>query len=224
VITFRGLLNNDGDNAAGLKNDGIWRGTGSTSAGYTSILRRGDSGLAGMPGGSKVGNVWHSWLTNLNHGAWRGWLDVNGDGSSAAPADVQAIYTDLSGTMSMIVKVGDQGPGMPAGANFSAFDLPVVGGVEQMAFLGTVTGGGVTAGTNDKGVWRSAPNGGALTLVLRTGDTITTTQGVKTIKNVDFPGSGATDRRWEQPVMDSTGRLLVFVTFTDLGTAQVLVP
>jgi hypothetical protein len=27
VITFRGFLNNDGDNAAGCQNDGIWRGT-----------------------------------------------------------------------------------------------------------------------------------------------------------------------------------------------------
>jgi hypothetical protein len=223
VITFRGFLNLDGDNAAGLKNDGIWRGT--TAGGFNPILRRGDAGLPGMPGGSKVGNVWHSWLTNLNHGAWRGWLDVNGDGSSAAPADVNAIYTDLSGTMSMIVKVGDQAPDLPAGVNFSAFDLPVVGGAEQLAFLGTVTGPGITAGVNDKGVWRCAPNGGALSLVLRIGSTITTTQGVKTIKNVDFPGSGATDRRWEQPVMDASGRLIVFVTFTGLNeTCQVFVP
>ncbi|MBX7211278.1 MAG: choice-of-anchor D domain-containing protein [Verrucomicrobiaceae bacterium] len=229
VITFRGLLNNDGDNAAGLKNDGIWRGTGSTAAGYTCILRRGDdntnrAGL-GLPVGAKVGNLWHSWLTNANHGAWKGWLDVGGDGtSSTAAGDVNAIYTDMSGTMSMLLKVGDAAPGI-AGATFSGFDLPIVGGQEQLAFLGTVTGPGITAGTNDKGVWRCAPNGGALTLVLRIGDTMNTTAGTRTIKNVDFPGSGNTDRRWEQPVMDGTGRVLIFVTSTGVnGTAQVIAP
>ena len=70
------------------------------------------------------------------------------------------------------------------------------------------------------------PNGGALSLVIRTGDTITTTQGARIIQKVDFPGSGSTDRRWEQPVMDATGRLIVFVTFTTAsgGTTQILVP
>ena len=50
---------------------------------------------------------------------------------------------------------------------------------------------------------------------------------LQTIKKVDFPGSGSTDRRWEQPVMDATGRLIVYVTFTSAsggGTSQILVP
>lgn len=224
TISFRGFLNANGDNTGGKKGDGIWRGT--TGGGFACILRAGDDNAVrpglGLPVGALVGNLWHSWLTNANHGAWKGWLDVNGDGTSAAPADVNAIYTDLSGTMKLALKVGDTAPGI-AGATFSGFDLPVVGGVEQMAFLGTVTGGGITA-ANNKGVWRSASNGGALTLVLRTGDTMVTSQGTKTISNVDFPGSNTTDRRWEQPIMDSTGRLLVYVTFVGGATCQVLVP
>ncbi|MBX7208624.1 MAG: tail fiber protein [Verrucomicrobiaceae bacterium] len=225
TISFRGFLNNNGDNTLGKKGDGIWRGT--TAGGFACILRAGDDNTArpglGLPAGALVGNVWHSWLTNANHGAWKAWLDVNGNGtSSTADGDVNAIYTDLSGTMTLALKVGDAAPGI-ASATFSGFDLPVVGGTEQMAFLGTVTGGGTTS-ANNKGVWRSAANGGALTLVLRTGDTMSTTQGVKTISNVDFPGSGTTDRRWEQPVMDSTGRLLVLVTFIGGATTEVIVP
>ena len=103
-------------------------------------------------------------------------------------------------------------------------DLPIVGGQEQMVFIGKVTGGGVTAGVNDQGIWRSAPNGGALSLLVRTGDTMTTTAGVKTIAKVDFPGSGSKARQWEQPVMDSTGRVLIFVTFTDGSTSQIIAP
>ena len=134
-----------------------------------------------------MGNVWHSWLTNANRGAWRAWLDVNGNGtSSAADGDAHAIFSDLSGTMTYLIKVGDAAPGMPAGATFISIGLPVVGGVEQLAFLGNVTGGGTTGG-NSWGIWRSAPNGGALSLVLRTGEAIVTTQGTKTMRSVDFP-------------------------------------
>ncbi|MBX7212045.1 MAG: FG-GAP repeat protein [Verrucomicrobiaceae bacterium] len=225
TICFRGFLNTNGDNTGGKKGDGIWRGT--TAGGFTCILRAGDDNTnrpgLGLPAGAKVGNVWHGWLTNANHIALRAWLDVNGNGiSSAADGDVNAIFTDLSGTMTYMLKAGDPAPGI-SGAAFVSFGLPVVGGAEQYAILANVTGGGATP-ANNWGIWRSAAGGGSLTLVLRTGDPMTTTQGVKTILKVDFPDSGVTDRRWEQPVMDATGRLIVIVTFTDGATAQVLVP
>jgi hypothetical protein len=228
TITFRGFLtSNTGDNTGNLKNDGIWRGTGSNVGTYTCILRRGDSN-ATRPGlnlpnaADKVGNLWHSWLTNANHGAWVGQLDAGGDGTSVpAPGDTYGIYTDLSGTMTLYMLYGDPAPGIP-GAVMDTVDLPIVGGQEQMVFIGKVTGGGVTAGVNDQGIWRCAPNGGALSLLIRTGDSMTTTAGSKTIAKVDFPGSGSKARQWEQPVMDSTGRVLIFVTFIDGSTSQVI--
>jgi hypothetical protein len=229
TVTFRGLLtSNTGDNTGNLKNDGIWRGTGSNVASYTCILRRGDSN-ATRPGlnlpnaADKVGNLWHSWLTNANHGAWLGQLDAGGDGTSVpAPGDTYGIYTDLSGTMTLYMLYGDPAPGI-AGASFNNIDLPIVGGQEQMVFIGKVSGGGVT-GSNDQGIWRSAPNGGALSLLIRTGDSMTTTSGTKIIAKLDFPGSGSKARQWEQPVMDSTGRVLIFVTFTDGTTSQIIAP
>jgi hypothetical protein len=106
-------------------------------------------------------------------------------------------------------------------------DHPVVGGDSTfdgfLAFLGNVTGGGVTAGTNDKGVWASH-NGEAPVLVLRTGDEMPTSQGSKTVANIDFPGSNMDIRPWQQSVMDNKGRLLVIVTFTDGTTSQVIIP
>jgi hypothetical protein len=224
VMCFRGFLNTNGDNASNSKNDGIWKGTGSNTAGYAPLLRRGDT-VSGL----KVGNVWGGWLSNANHFAGRAWVNINGNGaiSSTANGDVHGLYTDASGTMVLAVKVGDSAPGI-TGASFSSFDLPIIGGAEQMAFLGKVTGTGITAGVNDKGIWRQAANGGALSLVLRAGDTMVTSQGSKTIANIDFPGttqgSTVTDHRMEQTIMDGTGRLVLFITFTDGTSSEVLAP
>ncbi len=224
VIAFRATLNRDGDNAANMRNDGIWRGTASNPASFTCILRRGDgsSVVSNLPVGSLVGNPWGGWLNNNNRGAWRAWLDVNGDGNSAAPTDVNAIFTDLSGAMQLALRVGDAAPGT-TGATFSGFDLPIVGGNNQYAIIGNLAGGdAVTA--NNQGLWRSAPNGGALSLVFRKGASVVTTEGSKVVTKIDLPGSGQTDRRWEQPVMDSAGRLVVYVTFADGSTSQVIIP
>ncbi len=200
-------------------------------------MRRGDdnSNRPGLFSGAiltanpsiKAGNIYNGWLTNANHGAWLGWVDFGGDGINSFPTDGLGVYTDTSGTMTLLATSGDAAPGI-AGATFLFMDHPVCGGVEQVAFLATVTGGGVGVGTTDKGVWRSAPNGGALSLVLRIGDSLTVnvagTPTSKQIANVDIPGSGYAEHIWETPVMDGTGKLLVFVTFTDGSSAQVLVP
>lgn len=224
IIAFRAFLNADGDNTANTRNDGIWRGEAANPATFQCILRRGDgsSVVSNLPASALVGNLWGGWLTSGNQGAWKGWLDVDGNGTSAAPTDKHAIYADTSGSMQLIVTVGDSVPGV-TGATFTGFDLPVVGGQEQLAFLGSITGGSTTTADNE-GLWRQQANGGPLTLALRKGQPLTTTQGAKTIQKIDLPGSGQTDRRWEQPVMDSTGRILVYITFTDGSTTQILIP
>ena len=223
-IAFRAMLNANGDNSTSLRNDGIWFGDAANPASFTCILRRGDTNatVTGLTATQKVGNVWGGWLSNGNRGAWKAWVDMDGNGTSAAPTDVHGIYANTSGGMELIVKVGDAAPGV-AGATFTGFDLPLVGGQEQTAFLGIIAGPGVTT-TNNQGVWREAANGGGLTLVLRSGDVITTTQGAKTVQAIDFPGSGQTDRRWEQPVMDSNGRILMNVLFTDGSSSQIISP
>lgn len=227
VISFRGLLNKNGDNTGGKKGDGIWRGNAADPSSLVCVLRSGDSGIPGMPAGSLVGNTWTGWLSNLNRGAWKTWLDVDGDGISKAPTDVHALFTDASGTLRMVAKVGDAAPGV-TGGTFSSFEIPMIGGQQQMIFFGKVTGPGITAGVNDKGLWRQQPNGGALELVLRTGDPVATSlHGSKTVYGIDFPGSdttSTTDRRWEQLVIDGAGNIVVLINFTDGTSSQALVP
>lgn len=224
-VAFRAFLTATGDNSANLRNDGIWAGDAATPGSITCILRRGDgaSVVSNLPGGSLVGNVWGGWLASSNRGAWKAWLDVDGDGvSSTADGDVNAIFTNLSGAMLLGVAVNDSAPGT-GGAVFSGFDLPVVGVNNQYAFLGNLSGAGVDS-DNNQGLWKSGANGGALNLILRKGETINTTEGAKVVAKIDLPGSNQTDRRWEQPVMDNTGRMVLYVTFTDGSTSQILAP
>jgi hypothetical protein len=224
VIAFRASLNANGDNSSSTRNDGIWRVDSDNPASLTCILRRGDdsSVVSNLPVGTRVGNPWGGWLTTTNRGAWKAWLDANGDFTSASPTDRHAIYADLSGTMQLAVTVNDAAPGT-TGATFSGFDLPVVGGDNQYAFIGNLAGGDTVA-DNNQGLWKSAPNGGALTLVLRKGDVIPTSEGSKTVTKIDLPGSLQTDRRWEQPVMDNTGRMVLYITFSDGSTSQIIAP
>ncbi|MES2737620.1 MAG: choice-of-anchor tandem repeat NxxGxxAF-containing protein [Verrucomicrobiota bacterium] len=223
VIAFRASLNADGDNSGNTRNDGIWRVNASDLSGFQCILRRGDdsSVVSNLPALAKVGNPWSGWLNSNNRGAWKAWLDVNGDGNSVSPTDVHAIYTDLSGTMQLAVSQTGAAPGT-AGASFASFDNPVLGGNNQFAIVGNLTGGDTTA-NNNQGLWKCAPNGGALSLVLRKGETIVTSEGSKIIQKIDLPSSNNTDRRWEQPVMDDAGRIIVQVTFTDGSTSHMIV-
>ncbi len=230
TFAFRGVLTADGDNATNTKNDGIWRGT--AAAGFTNILRRGDSNinrpglfsgaiLAANPG-IKVGNIYSGWLTNANNGAWLGFVDKAGSGISD-PSGTLGIYTDTSGTMALLIASGDPAPGI-AGATLANMDHPVVGGVEQVAFIGTVTGAGTTP-SNNKGLWRTATQGGSLSLVMRIGDAMKVAPGgAKIIADLDLPGSGDASHLWELPVMDEKGGMLVFVTFTDGSSSQVIIP
>lgn len=223
VFAVRAFLNRNGDNSTNAANDGIWRGT---SGALSPVLRRGDPALPGMPVGSKVGNPWTGWLNQANRGAWRAWVDTAGDGISPYPADTFGIFTDVGGTMRLLISSGDAAPGI-AGTSLYFIDHPVVSGAtagsEHVAFLATLSGTGVVNGTNDKTLWRSA-NGGPPVLLLRTGTSMTTSQGTKTVADIDMPGSNMDIRPWEQTVMDNTGRLLIIVTFDDGYTSQIIIP
>ena len=223
AFTFRGVLNRDGDNTANDKNDGIW--FRSDTGFIFPILRRGDSTVTGLPAGGKVGNVWNGWVNLAGEGAWRGWVDTAGDGISPFPADTYGIYTNMGSDMELLISVGDAAPGV-AGATFSFMDHPVVGGDSSLdgylAFLGNITGGGIN-GSNNKGIWASH-NGNAPLLVLRTGDEMPTSQGSKVVSNIDLPGSNMDVRPWQQSVIDNQGRILLFITYTDGTTAQVVIP
>ena len=248
-VTFRGQLNNTGTNADGKTNDGIWGGMANNPAGLQVLLRRGwvinpDRTVTptGAPGRPKVGNPWGGWLTRNgdNRGAWRAWVDADGDGvlttRNAPENDYHGIYanTAADGIMRLVVAEGDIAQGYEA-ATFISLDHPLAGGDNQVAFVGTV-GGLVTVSPpvaanssngNNKGIWRQSPNGGPFYLIIRTGQTILVGGVPRVVTDVDLPGSGVNitgSRRIEQPLMDGSGRLVIFVTLQGGDTTQVLAP
>jgi hypothetical protein len=115
--------------------------------------------------------------------------------------------------MRVIAKLDNAAPGLP-GEVFVNFDHPVIGDGDQVAFTAATD-----AGTY--GIWKQAPGGGALSLVMKVGDIISTGTGNKVVAELALPGATSDDRKFEERCMDATGRLLIHVTFSD-GTTSLL--
>ena len=58
-------------------------------------------------------------------------------------------------------------------------------------------------------------------LVLKVGDSINTSEGLKTISGISVPGTTTDDRKFESVCIDDNGNILVHITFAD-GTTSLL--
>ena len=97
-------------------------------------------------------------LNGAGQTAFRGFT---GPGSSG-------IWSEGSGTLSLIARPGDPAPGTGAGVVFAGLGNPGLNDTGQTTFWGVVGGPGVNS-TNDTGIWAEDPDG-LLTLVAREGD------------------------------------------------------
>lgn len=75
------------------------------------------------------------------------------------------LWSDATGSLSLIARAGDQAPGFP-GVAFTAFSAPLLNNAGQAAFIGTLAGTGVT-GSNDNGIW--SDRSGQLSMIARKG-------------------------------------------------------
>ena len=203
-MAFRGFLNLDGDNAGGAKGQGVWAGSFGS---LLPVVRTGDTSaqIATIPVGSTVTSVWSPFSNALGSITMRVGLANGGE--------TRAIMGSTGGVMRVIAKVGDAAPGL-AGETFTNFDHPVIGDGDQVAFSASTNGGSY-------GIWKEAPGGGALSLVVKVGDTINTSEGNKSVSEISLPGATSDDRKFEARCIDTTGRLLIHVTFVD-GTTSLL--
>jgi hypothetical protein len=77
----------------------------------------------------------------------------------------RTLYYGTPGSLSLLARGGTIAPG--TAANFFGFSVPMLNSAGQAAFIGTLTGSGVTA-QNDEGLWSGTP--GNISLIIRGGD------------------------------------------------------
>ena len=196
-IAFRAFLTTTGQ--------AVWEGDPAVPAGLVAVAKTGDTALPGIPGGSHLNSVWSPFSNASGKMAFRVSLL---DGSSV---ETRAVVTDANGTLGVIAKVGDAAPGVAD--TFVNFDHPIIGDGNQAAFsasTATVTG-----------IWRQAPGGGALSLVLKAGDTITSNGVSRTVSAFIVVGTASSDRLSEVVSMNAAGQILVWVLY-DTGDTGIL--
>ena len=142
-IAFLGVVNG----TDGQYTTGYW--LSDTSAGLTELMELGPVGLSGTRG-----------------------IALNNAGQTAfiapAPTGELAIWSDRSGSLSVVVRDGDQAPGMPPGVNFASFSNHdttsnwALNDAAQIAFATPLTGPGVDY-TNGESIWSERT--GSLALV-----------------------------------------------------------
>jgi len=152
-------------------NSGIWTCAGNVR----KLLARTGKPAPGVPGGvfAAFGDPA---INNQGKIAFAGKLTSNALG----------IWTNTSRALKAVATTGAQAPGCPAGATFSSFQslaLPDQGGPVIAATLRP--GAGNVTSSNNKGIWQ-ADGSGNLSLIARTGDTVSINGTVRTISDISI--------------------------------------
>jgi hypothetical protein len=104
-------------------------------------------------------------LNAAGHVTFNGWLS----GPDVTAANDNGIWSDVSGSLSLVVRAGDHAPGTPSGVAFQEISDTNVffNGSGKIAFAAGLTGAGADA-TNSYGIWSN--RSGAFGPVMREGD------------------------------------------------------
>ncbi|QDT75098.1 DUF7453 family protein [Lacipirellula limnantheis] len=154
------------------------------------------------------------------------YANLRGSNAELNSNNNEGIWTNRSGGLSLVMREGDQAPGLPAGAVFS-FNLvsarPQHNNLGQIKFPGFLRSGagGVTT-DNDGALWVTDTSG-ALQLIVREGNSFTVAPGdVRTVMSIGPNGLG------ESSELNDDGTLAFVLKFTDgsqgVFTAKVGVP
>ena len=140
---------------------GIW----SEGSGSLALVARASDAAPGTPGGVNYSGFFSPVLNGAGQTAFVAFLT----GSGVTSANNSGIWSEGSGSLTLVARMGDPAPGTPSGVNYSNFtspNTPLLNGAGQTAFLADLAGSGVTT-TNDRGIW--SEGSGALALVAREG-------------------------------------------------------
>ncbi|WP_145285996.1 DUF7453 family protein [Pirellulimonas nuda] len=152
-------------------------GTGVTSANDSSIWSEGvESGLAPV---AREGSQAPGMIADVNFGDFTSSIPALNDrgqtafiggltGVEVTGANDTGIWSEGGGSgLALVARKGSHAPGTTAGVSFISFESPLLNSVGQTAFIGGLTGAGVTH-ANNEGIWSEA-GGSGLALVAREG-------------------------------------------------------
>ena len=159
-----------GTGVGSSNNEGIYRESGGTLA---EVVREGqqvpDADAGVVFSGSSRGlfgfeTFADPMLNSAGHIAFR--ASVAGTGVDSTTDNNIGIYRENDGTLAQVARAGQQAPGASGDVKFEGFSDPVLNSAGRTAFVGGLTGSGVT-GSNDTGIY--SEGGGTLAEVARKG-------------------------------------------------------
>lgn len=196
-----------GTGVTGTNDKGIWRGPVGQ---FELVIRKGDPAPGTAPGVTFI-DLNDPVLSGSGHVSFRGVLG----GPGVTSSNDEGFWAGTPSNVRLIAREGSQAPGYPAGVVFNSFiTLPTMNSANQVAFLATVTGPGITT-TNDQGIFATMPDG-TLTLLAAEGSSIQVAPGdTRTIATINliYSPSGGQDGRYVS--LNDDGKVVFYATFTD---------
>lgn len=129
------------------------------------------------------------------------------------------IWSDVGGSLELVVRENDPAPGTGDGVLFDAILAPTLNASGQMAFMTDLRGTGISA-ANNTAIWFKSP-GEALQLIAREGDQLDVDDGpgidLRTISALGiFSDSGGEDG--QRSGLNDAGELVFIAAFTDTSS------
>jgi hypothetical protein len=210
-VAFAGRLSGPGTTTA--TNQAIWH---ETSNGLELLTRTG-SPAPGTTPGIVFSELMHQGLA----------FDASGNpifravlsGSGVNMMNNSGVWRVMSGSLTLMLREGDQAPELAAGISFSHAPFPTLNENGQMAFIAGLRGSSVNF-SNDQGIWASDLSG-QLHLIVREGELLEVTPGdFRTIAELSMLSSLGYSEAYR--AFNNKGQLTFGAIFTD-GTSGVFV-
>lgn len=194
--------------------NGIWSGT----VGSLRVVARAGDDAPGTPAGTKFGQLEDPLLNSASHAAFLAGL--NGVGVNTS--NDLSIWSEGSGSLSMVAREGTHAPGVPEGVNFGEMSYVhlVLNSAGQVAFATHLNRNGV-GGVGGYGIW-AEDRSGILRLVVVEEDQLEVAPGdYRTVRNIDFICCTSSDEGHFN-AFNNRGQLAFRADFYD-GTSGIFV-
>lgn len=212
-IAFTGNLTGPGVDST--NDQGVW----SEGSGPMSLVARAGNPAPGTPFGIDFAFFRHVVINAEGKTAFRGLLTGPGIDTS----NREGIWSDASGSLTLIARESVAAPGTAPGVNFGELNnaRPILNALGKVAFYGNLTGPGIDPSSNDGGIWAQDASG-ILQLIVREGDLFDVSNDpgdpdMRTIDLLFFDGrTGLEDGR--SGGFNDLGQVAFFAKFTDGST------